>query len=513
MPRKRGAAMDESRGKKMGKLDNLEPKKVFHYFEEICAVPRPSYHEKEISDYLVRFAQEHGLEHYQDELYNVVMIAPATPGYEDEEPLILQGHMDMVCEKEPGYVIDFEKDALDLSIEGDYVKARHTTLGGDDGIALAMALAILDSPDVAHPLLEAVFTVSEEVGMEGASHIDLSMLKGHKLLNLDSEAEGIITVSCAGGNSTVCRVPVEYRPAGGMQMNMHILGLRGGHSGIEIDRGRANANRIMARLLLALRKGGYDFGIAELEGGAKQNAIPRESHAVLVIAPEDMNRLCACLEKEFERIKKEYGEANPDMELEAEASGNITGRPVLDADSAGRAISLLDALPDGVQSMSADIEGLVQTSLNMGIMELDAEKKELRLEFAIRSSVGKEREGLTDYVGDLVEREGGFIDVNGTYPAWEYKKDSVLREDAVRIYQKMYGALPRVEAVHAGLECGILAGKIEGFDGISIGPDIAGIHTVDEKLSISSVGRVYDYVLELLKCRHIFNAGSTFKND
>ena len=484
----------------MAVLENLEPKKVFHYFEEICNIPHPSYKEKKISDYLVNFAKEHGLEYYQDDLYNVIMIAPATAGYENEEPVILQGHMDMVCEKAPGVEIDFENDGLKLMIEDDYVTADGTTLGGDDGIAVAYALAILDSPEIAHPRLEVIITVSEEVGMEGATGIDLSMLKGHKLLNLDSEAEGVMTVSCAGGNSSICHIPMSYESAQGIQLALAVKGLKGGHSGVEIDKGRANANLVMGRLFLALDQAGQSYSIAALTGGAKQNAIPREANAVIVVTPEKKDAVITCLQETIAQVKNEYATPDPDIALEITEQGTASV-PVLTKESKENAILLINNLPGGIQSMSADIEGLVETSLNMGIMSLD--EKELRIEFAVRSSVISARDALTARIRNLTEYVGGSLEVGGVYPAWEYKKDSVLREDAARIFEQMYGKTPKIEAIHAGLECGILAGKIKDLDGISIGPDMIGIHTFEEKLSISSTKRVYDFVLEVLKCKHV----------
>lgn len=483
----------------MAVLEHLEPKKVFHYFEEICSIPHPSYKEKKISDYLVSFAKEHGLEYYQDDLYNVIMIAPASEGYENEEPVILQGHMDMVCEKAPGVEINFENDGLKLMVEGDYVTADGTTLGGDDGIAVAYALAILDSPEIVHPRLEVIITVSEEVGMEGATGIDLSMLQGHKLLNLDSEEEGVMTVSCAGGNSSICHIPMNYEPAEGLQLAVTINGLKGGHSGVEIDKGRANANLLMGRLLLTLDQADFGHQIAKLAGGAKQNAIPRENRAVIVIAPEKKDAAIAILQETITQIKNEYATTDPDIALEITDQGTGIVQ-VLTEDSREKAVLLINNLPGGIQAMSANIEGLVETSLNMGIVSL--EEKELRLEFAVRSSVISARDALTARIRSLVSYVGGTLEVNGVYPAWEYKKDSVMREDAARIFEQMYGKEPKIEAIHAGLECGILAGKIRDLDGISIGPDMAGIHTFEEKLSISSTKRVYEFVLEVLKCKH-----------
>ncbi|MCI7130525.1 MAG: aminoacyl-histidine dipeptidase [Lachnospiraceae bacterium] len=483
----------------MAVLENLEPKKVFHYFEEICGIPHPSYKEKKISDYLVNFAREHGLEYAQDDLYNVVMIAPATEGYENEEPVILQGHMDMVCEKAPGVEIDFENDGLKLMIDGDYVTADGTTLGGDDGIAIAYALAILDSPEIAHPRLEVIITVSEEVGMEGATGIDLSMLQGHKLLNLDSEAEGVMTVSCAGGNSSTCHIPMNFEAAEGTQLLVVVKGLKGGHSGVEIDKGRANANLLMGRLLLTLEQAGLEYHIASLAGGAKQNAIPRETAATIVVTSEKKDAVIHCLQETIAQIKHEYATTDPDITLEVSGQGTASAQ-VLTEESREKAVLLINNLPGGIQAMSADIEGLVETSLNMGIVTLN--EKELRMEFAVRSSVISARDALTARIRSLVEYVGGSLEVNGVYPAWEYKKDSVMREDAARIFQQMYGKTPKIEAIHAGLECGILAGKIKDLDGISIGPDMIGIHTFEEKLSISSTKRVYEFVLEVLKCKH-----------
>lgn len=480
-------------------LEELEPKKVFYYFEEICGIPHPSYKEKKISDYLVSFAKSHGLEYYQDDLYNVVMIAPATEGYEDEEPVILQGHMDMVCEKEPGREIDFENEGLKIFVDGDYVTAEGTTLGGDDGIAIAFALAILDSPEIAHPRLEVIVTVSEEVGMEGATGVDLSMLKGHKLLNLDSEAEGVMTVSCAGGNSSACHVPVLYEEKSGSALALRVGGLKGGHSGVEIDKGRANANRVMGRLLLALEQAGVGFDIAALCGGAKQNAIPREAQALLLVPGKDLDAAKNILTETIAQVKNEYATNDPGLALSIEEAGEKQEKVLQDA-SKKAVVMLLNNLPNGIQSMSADIEGLVETSLNMGIVTLD--EKEFLAEFAVRSSVESARDAVTACIRNLVEYAGGTLAVSGVYPAWEYKKDSVMREDAARIFREIYEKEPKIEAIHAGLECGILAGKIDGLDGISIGPDMVGIHTFEEKLSISSTKRVFEFVVELLKCKH-----------
>ena len=448
----------------MGVLENLEPKEVFHYFEELCQIPHPSYQEGQISDYCVRFAKKHGLAVYQDDLKNIIIIKEATPGYEDVEPLLIQGHLDMVCEKEPGCAIDFEKDGLELMVEGDYIAAKGTTLGGDDGIAVAYALAILASDTIEHPKLEVIFTTAEEVGMEGATGIDVSMLEGRRLLNLDSEEEGYMLTSCAGGCSVECNLPVSWEEKTGMQIDIIVEGLLGGHSGVEIDKGRANANLLMGRVLLEAEKA-VKFAVVSLSGGSKDNAIPRETKARIIV-PE--------------------GEENTLIQTVAEIAAEKT-------------LQLVNHLPNGIQSMSADIEGLVETSLNLGVLALTGEQLSLR--YAVRSSVGTAKEFLKDKITHFVTYMGGTVTCKGDYPAWEYKKDSALREDMVRIYREMYGKEPVIQAIHAGLECGILAGKLEGLDAVSIGPDMIGVHTTEEKLSISSTKRVWEYILEVIKCK------------
>lgn len=477
----------------MGILSNLEPKEVFRYFEEICSIPHPSYKEEKISNYLVEFAKERGLEYYQDELKNVIIIKEPTNGYEKVEPVILQGHMDMVCEKEPDYHIDFEKDGLSLVVEGDYVRAKGTTLGGDDGIALAYALAILDSDSISHPRIEFVCTVSEEVGMEGATGIDLSMLKGKRLINLDSEEEGIFLVGCAGGCSAECILPLTWKKPDGETVELVVEGLTGGHSGAEIDKGRGNSNILMGRVLMEVFSK-TPFFIAELEGGNKDNAIPRETRAKVVVKDMDtFEKAVKCSER---AIKEEYAITDPDIKVTLKPVKEKATK-VLDEEINRKVITLLNTLPNGIQTMSANISGLVETSLNLGVLRL--EKDRLSLRFSVRSSVGTAKKFLLQKLEFILRQFGGTVHFHGDYPAWEYKKDSRLRENMVMIYEKMYGKAPKIQAIHAGLECGILAGKIEGLDCVSIGPDIFSIHTTQEKLSISSTRRVWEFLLEVLK--------------
>lgn len=478
----------------MGVLSNLEPKEVFACFEEISSIPRPSYKEGKISDYCVAFAKKHGIQVYQDKLKNIVMIKDATAGYENVAPIILQGHLDMVCEKEPDYEIDFEKEGLTLQVDGDSISAKGTTLGGDDGIALAYALAIMASRSLAHPRLEAIFTIAEEVGMDGAKGIDLSMLQGKKLINLDSEEEGYLLTSCAGGLSFEAILPVSREKREGVLYDVVLGGMLGGHSGVEIDKGRGNSSVLMGRFLLSL-EGKVSYRIKELAGGLKDNAIPRETRASLVVKKEDAPRLETLAAECARNFKKEYAVTDPDICLKVECRKEGMEETITKEDGK-KVILLLNSLPNGIQTMSANIEGLVETSLNLGIMAL--EEKALHLRYAVRSSVESARDFVTKKLIYITESAGGSFKINGEYPAWEYKQESALRDDMVRVYREMYGKEPKIQAIHAGLECGILAGKIKDLDAVSIGPDMFDVHTTEERLSISSTRRVWEYLTQVI---------------
>lgn len=476
----------------MNVLGNLEPKNVFGFFEEICAIPHGSRNTRAISDYLVRFAVERGLEHYQDELNNVIIIAPATPGYENAEPVIIQGHMDMVCEKAPDCNKDMEREGLDLAVEGDCIFARGTTLGGDDGIAVAMALAVLDSKALPHPRVEAVITVDEEIGMEGAAGIDLSPLKANRLINVDSEEEGIFTVGCAGGACTECTVPVERAAFEGAALNIAVVGLLGGHSGAEIDKGRANANMLMGRLLYAIGEKS-ETRIVSVSGGLKDNAIPVASYAEIVTADAaSAEKICREFEEKF---KNEYRVTDGGITVEVKAGAGDT--MPMDKASSEKTVCLLCCVPNGIQAMSADIPGLVQTSLNLGI--LVTEKEYVKASFSVRSSVASQKTMLIDRLTALTKQLGGTVDVSGAYPGWEYDPDSKLRALMVEVFKEQYGREPVVGAIHAGLECGLLIEKKPGLDCVSVGPDIDEIHTFREKLHIASTQRTWALLTETLK--------------
>ena len=480
--------------KNTGKL-NLKPENVFYYFEQLAAIPHGSRNTKQISDYLVSFAKEQGLEYYQDEANNVVMIAEATKGYENAEPIIIQGHMDMVCEKESGYDIDFEKDGLKLYVDGDFLKAEGTTLGGDDGIAVAYALAILADEEIAHPRLEVVITVDEEIGMLGAESIDLSMLKGHKMLNIDSDVEGHFLTSCAGGMTVETKIPVSYDEQKGLVLKLVLTGLEGGHSGSEIDKEHANANIEMGRLLKYLL-GQNEFGIVSLAGGLKDNAIPRECTATILVAPEQKETILSDIKIMEQILKKEYEVSDPNVRIDVTEEGEKEAS-CLNVISMTKILFYLRNVPNGVIHMSKVMPGLVETSLNAGIMNLTGEAFEMVS--SVRSSVSSRKEELGDRLEYLAEFLGGEIEINGSYPAWEYRSDSEIRKGISAVYEDLFGEEPIFEAIHAGLECGILSGKIDNLDCVSFGPNNYDIHTPKERLSISSTQKVWDVLVEFLK--------------
>ncbi len=475
------------------RLAGLEPVCVFKYFEEICAIPHGSGNTKPISDYLVRFAVEHGLKYRQDEANNVIIWKAGTPGYEDHPPVIIQGHMDMVCEKEPDCPIDFETDGLDLTHDGTDLFARGTTLGGDDGIAVAYTLALLASSDIPHPPVEALITVDEEVGMLGAAALDASDLKGRMLLNIDSEDEGVFTVSCAGGATATVTLPIVRKPVYGPCVLLQVDGLQGGHSGVEIHKNRGNANKIMGELLRRIQ-GRMPISLVSFSGGAKDNAIPRSCRVNVVAMGMDISviaQLAAQLQAEGRSLYND-----PDLTItaqEVEAMGGLG----LSVEDTKNFVSLINSLPNGIRAMSEHIPGLVQTSLNMGIAKLEGEQ--IFMTFSVRSSVNQEKEDLINTLKAVAAAHKALYSQMGAYPAWEYREESQLRDVMVGAYRDLYGKEPVVEAIHAGLECGILSDKLPGLDCVSFGPQMRDIHTSREKLNIASTARTWELLLEILK--------------
>lgn len=478
-------------------LERLEPVSVFYFFEEICGIPHISYHEKALSDYCAAFAKERNLFYQQDELGNVLIIKDATPGYEKEPAMILQGHLDMVGEKVPGCNIDLEKESIHIKVEGDYICAEGTTLGGDDGIAVAYALAILDAKDIPHPRLEVVLTVSEEVGLLGATGMDLSRCQGKRLINVDSEVEGVLTAGCAGGVRVNSLIPVNREIKSGLTCELFLEGLKGGHSGMEIDKGRANANVLLGRFLLLLREE-TSYGLLDLKGGAKENVIPKDGSAVLLLEESKVDLLKKTMETFQSQMEAEYGTADPDIKLNL-AIKEPKEAAVLDEKSLDTVLKVLNLAPNGVQAMSMDLPGMVETSLNLGVLELT--EAQLILRFSVRSSVATAKEQLVKKLELLTDVFGGEITLAGDYPSWPYARESRLRELAVKIFKEQYERELKIEVIHAGLECGILSSKIPGLDCISIGPDMVDIHTPKEKLSISSAARTWKYLLALLAAK------------
>lgn len=520
-------------------LSGIEPAAVFRYFEEICGIPHGSGHTQAISNYVTGFAKERGLEHIQDEKGNVIVFCPGAEGCREAAPVILQGHMDMVCEKEEGCDLDFEREGLRLRLENGVITADGTTLGGDDGIAVAYMLAIMNAEDIPHPPLECVFTVDEEIGMLGCAALDMSVLRGRTMINLDSENEGYLLVSCAGGLTATVHLPY-IREAGGDRnmaesghiMDITVSGLRGGHSGVEIDKGRANADILLGRTLYAMRKKDESLRIVTISGGQKDNAIPTKS--ICRLTAKNPAAIMVCAQQLTEMYAEELRVTDPDVKVTAkemtaeirpvkdlpmspdaaaqssalDGAGSTAGpkqRQLMDVESTRRIIAALVNMPNGIQRMSFEIEDLVETSLNLGIMTtcdtsdpLNAEG-EVRLSFSVRSSVESEKQELVDRLRCLADLLGGTVTVEGEYPAWGYREESPLRDQMVDAFRGQYGHDPVVYALHAGVECGLFAGALDGLDAVSIGPDLKDIHTPKESMSVESVQRTWKYLLEILR--------------
>lgn len=479
----------------MGTLSSLNPEKVFAFFEKICSIPHGSGNCAALSAFIADFAKQRRLDFAVDAEQNVLIRKPASPGYEKYETLILQGHLDMVCEKDPELEFDFAKDAIQPYIDGDDIRARGTSLGGDNGIAIAMMLAILDDDTLHHPQLEMLMTVDEETSMDGAFGFDCAQLRGHRLINLDSEYEGVLMCSCAGGVDVVCNLPVLREEKEGCRLTLTVAHLRGGHSGVEIDKGRANANILMGRLLFRLQNE-LPLGIAEYCGGSRVNAIASHAEAEILI---EKSRLTECEEhiKQMEAIfRKEYHASDPDISvnLKLSESGCFS---VLDEASAARMISLLLILPDGMQEMSAEMPGLVQTSCNLGAASL--QESAFTFTSSIRSCMETKKMMLAEKIMRIVVLTGGSAALEGDYPGWSYQPDSRLKETLINAYQKVCGIKASAEAVHAGMECGIFAAGIPNLDCVSIGPTMGDVHTPQEHLSISSVQRTWKVLLTALE--------------
>ncbi len=476
----------------MRKLEGIEPRRMFEYFEEICSIPRGSGDMGAISRYLVEFAENNGLRSVLDVTQNVIIYKDGTAGFENAEPIILQAHMDMVCQKTPDSTIDFKKDGLDIYTDGDFIKARGTTLGADNGIAVAMIMSILTSEDLSHPPIEAVFTTDEEIGMIGAGRLDVGLLRGRRMINLDAEEADFVTVSCAGGSDFKIRIPTSRQRVSGTSVTIEVGGLLGGHSGVEIDKGRVNSNILLGRVLGFAEKI-TRIDIIDISGGDKANAIPLYSRAELVV--DDADGFCKQLEQYFEVIKAEIKKREPDCYLKITA-GESGKFDAFTADISSKMIYMLSITPNGIETMSAEIEGLVETSLNLGILATDGE--EILMQYALRSNKKSALRYLEDKLTAFAEYNSCRVEISGQYEPWEYREKSPLRDLYIKTFYEKMGREPEVSAIHAGLECAVFSAKISDLDCIAIGPDMTGVHTTGETLSISSAKMIYELLCETI---------------
>ncbi len=477
--------------------ENYDYKNILFFFEQLAKIPHGSGNVETISNFLLSFAKEHNCNCRQDEKKNVVVFLPATKGYEDRKTVMLQGHMDMVCEKDSDCPHDFMKDPLELYIEDGKLRAKGTTLGGDDGIAIAYMMALMADKNAEHPAMELVMTTDEETGMFGASALDVSDLKASYLINVDSEEEGRCYCGCAGGLRQNCVLDLEREEMSGIAVEIKIKGLTGGHSGVEIDKNRTNANKLMARLLFELRNP-VDYRVVELKGGKLDNAIPREAFATIVIKDFNINEFKNAAGSLVAKYKDELNASEPGLEFEFCIVPTEKTYKVINGKSFGSLLYFLIQAPNGVQKMSSAIPGLVESSLNMGIVFTEDTKAVIR--FSLRSSVTSFKRYMSAKLDYLISILGGEASTEGDYPAWEYRKESVLRERFKELYVEEYGSEPVFEVMHAGLECGLLFDKCPGLDIISIGPDMRDVHSPNESLDLESAVRVYKF-LEKLICR------------
>ena len=476
----------------MNPLQNTEPKEVFKWFYEISQVPRGSGNERAISDFLVKFAKDRNLEVHQDKAMNVIIKKPGTAGYEKAPTVIIQGHMDMVCEKDASSNHDFLKDPIKFVVKGEMLYAEKTTLGGDDGIAVAYALTVLDSKDIPHPPLEVLITTEEETGMGGAMALTDEHLQGTRLLNIDSEEEGVFLVSCAGGANIHVFFDIKKEAAKGKFLKITVGGLLGGHSGIEINKQRANSIKLLGRILYNIKQN-EKINIVEISGGSKHNAIAKDAHAV--IAAENTEAVLKIVEKMTADFKNEYRAVDKLLTVTANETQNPSGQ-MFTKELTLNLIDFMASIPNGVQYMSMEIHGLVQTSLNNGVLEeIDGR---IKFTTSVRSSVKSALDEIVDILRIQAERCGAEFKKNSEYPAWEYSPDSPVRDAAVNVYKKLNKKEPLITAIHAGLECGLLKKTLPKVDAISFGPNLYDVHTPNEHMEIASVERVWKFLLAYL---------------
>ena len=476
----------------MNPLQSTEPKEVFKWFYKISQVPRGSGNERAISDFLVKFAKDRNLEVHQDKAMNVIIKKPGTAGYEKSPTVIIQGHMDMVCEKDASSNHDFLKDPIKFVVKGEMLYADKTTLGGDDGIAVAYALTVLDSKDIPHPPLEVLITTEEETGMGGAMALTDEHLQGTRLLNIDSEEEGVFLVSCAGGANIHVLFDIKKEAAKGKFLKITVGGLLGGHSGIEINKQRANSIKLLGRILYNIKQN-EKINIVEISGGSKHNAIAKDAYAV--IAAENTEAVLKIVEKMTADFKNEYRAVDKLLTVTANETQNSSGQ-MFTKELTLNLIDFMASIPNGVQYMSMEIHGLVQTSLNNGVLEeIDGK---IKFTTSVRSSVKSALDEIVDILRIQAERCGAEFKKVSEYPAWEYSPDSPVRDAAVNVYKKLNNKEPLITAIHAGLECGLLKKTLPKVDAISFGPNLYDVHTPNEHMEIASVERVWKFLLAYL---------------
>lgn len=476
----------------MNKTEGLKPERVFHYFEELTKIPRCSFDEKRVSDYLKSVGEGLGLETIQDEALNIIIKKPGSKGYESKPTVIIQGHMDMVCDRSEGFDIDFSRDPIPFEVRDGLIMAPNTTLGADNGIAVAMGLAILEDKTLEHPPLEVLITTNEESGMTGAAQLDKKNLSGKILINIDSEEEGKLLVSCAGGKRFSIEIPVNFKVTDKSSFTLKVSGLKGGHSGMEIDKGRGNSNRLLARALDGLRE--IDYDLCHIEGGSKSNVIPRLSSAIICLADSDIEKARVIVNEMEKHFKGELSTSDPDVTLTLEKTKDRV--KAFEDTVKLKVIAALLLVPNGVNSMSMDIEGLVESSNNMGVISTLEDK--VVVENAIRSSVKSLKDMLSRQMEIIAESLGANWSSSGEYPAWQYRKDSYIRDLFAQTYREISGKEMEIEAIHAGLECGLFYELLGDIDMVSLGPDMWGVHAPGERLSIDSVERTYNILVEVL---------------
>jgi dipeptidase D len=480
----------------MSVIENLEPKEVWKHFDEIRKIPRCSKHEERIRDYVIDFAKKNDLKYKTDKVGNVVISKPASPGMEGKTTVILQGHMDMVCEKNSDITHDFSKDPIKLKLKDDILTADGTTLGADNGVGLAASLAIMEDKSLKHGPLEALFTVDEETGLTGAFAMSSDLLTGKILLNLDSEDWGVITVGCAGGGDSQISLPVEKKSLDDNldALTIKVSGLRGGHSGVDIHEQRGNAVKLLTRMLWKTMDD-YKFHISDIKGGDKHNAIPREAFAVVAIDSSSKDKFISSLNSEGKDILAEYKPIDPNFKLTIEDADNI--KTTFTDNAQQHLLNLLHSLPHGVDKMSYDIPGLVETSTNLATVVIN--EKNAKIGLSTRSSIKSALQDLRDRIRSVAELSGANVKEDDPYPGWKPNLDSKILELTKKIFKDLYGKDPEVEAIHAGLECGIIGEKFPGMDMVSFGPTIKYPHSPEEQVHVKTVEEFYKYTLKILE--------------